>query len=126
MSHIVRQELEIRSLEDFAQACRQLNGALLRDVKTYVTREFGEQPCDHRVIFDGIDDQAALVRQEDASYRMHFAPYGDIRGKIGYDGKLMEKEYSIALQTRMYQKKGFRAVRTDLDGKTELRFERNV
>jgi hypothetical protein len=125
MSHIVRMEMEIRNLQDMTQACRQLNGALLQGVNTYVTREFGEKPCAHRIIFDGVDDQIGLIAQQDGSYRTEFAPYGDVARIVGYDGKKLEREYSLALQTREMQKKGFRVLRTELGGKTELRCERN-
>jgi hypothetical protein len=118
-------EMEIRNLQDMTQACRQLNGALLQGVKTYVTGEFGEKPCDHRIIFDGVNDQIGLVLQADGSYRPEFAPFGGIGQVIGYDGKKLEREYSLALQTREMQKKGFRVMRTELNGKTELRCERN-
>lgn len=125
MSHVVRIELEIKSLQALNQACKKLGCELIKDKKTYEWwgRHEGDYPlpegmtkeqmgkCDHAIKVPGANWEIGLVKQEDGkSYRPIYDFYGSQGKKIesicGEKLGKLKGAYTIAeLQEKIKAKK---------------------
>ena len=119
MSHISKIEVEIHSLEDLKQACKQLGFQFCENQKThkwYGTNkesenktEFGN--CDHAIRVPKCKYEIGVVKQGNHFSLLWDSYYtGGLEKRIGKDAGILKQAYSVQRIKREARIKGYRVV----------------
>jgi hypothetical protein len=121
LSHISKIEVEIQSLEDLKEACKELGFQFCGDQKThrwYGTNRESENntktdlgKCDHAIKVPGARYEIGIVKK-DNHYNLLWDSYytGGLELKIGKNAGLLKQAYSIQRIKREARIKGYRVV----------------
>jgi len=119
VSHISKIEVEIHSLEDLKQACKELGFQFCENQKThkwYGTNkesenetEFGK--CDHAIRVPKCKYEIGVVKQGNHFSLLWDSYYtGGLEKRIGKDASLLKQAYSVQRIKREARIKGYRVV----------------
>ena len=119
MSHISKIEVEIHSLEDLKQACKELGFQFCENQKThkwYGTNkesenktEFGN--CDHAIRVPKCKYEIGVVKQGNHFSLLWDSYYtGGLEKRIGKDAGILKQAYSVQRIKREARIKGYRVV----------------
>ena len=119
MSHISKIEVEIHSLEDLKQACKELGFQFCENQKThkwYGTNkesenetEFGK--CDHAIKVPKCKYEIGVVKQGNHFSLLWDSYYtGGLEKRIGKDAGILKQAYSVQRIKREARIKGYRVV----------------
>jgi len=107
MSHMVVQELIIKDLDLLEKICRKLGFDFQKNKKTAQYYGGNTKKCDHAIKVPGTNNEIALIKQSDGSYRMEADFYGT-EGKTVKEavGKITQ-QYAIEETKKAVRKKGY-------------------
>jgi len=119
VSHISKIEVEIHSLEDLKQACKELGFQFCENQKThkwYGTNkesenetEFGK--CDHAIKVPKCKYEIGVVKQGNHFSLLWDSYYtGGLEKRIGKDAGILKQAYSVQRIKREARIKGYRVV----------------
>ena len=123
MSHISKIEVEIHSLEDLKQACKELGFQFCENQKTHIwygtnkesenETEFGN--CDHAIKVPKCKYEIGVVKKGN-NYNLLWDSYytGGLEEKVGKDAGILKQAYSIQRIKREARIKGYRVVQKKL------------
>ena len=123
MSHISKIEVEIHSLEDLKQACKELGFQFCENQKThkwYGTNkesenetEFGK--CDHAIKVPKCKYEIGVVKQGNHFSLLWDSYYtGGLEKRIGKDAGILKQAYSVQRIKREARIKGYRVVQKNV------------
>lgn len=130
MSHISKIEIEIRSLEDLKEACKELGFEFCEGQQTY--RWYGtyledtELPenvavedlgtCNHAIRVPGARYEIGILKKEDR-YQLLWDSWrtGGLEKRIGKNAGLLKQAYTLQRIKREARIKGYRVVQQKMD-----------
>ena len=123
MSHISKIEVEIHSLEDLKQACKQLGFRFCENQKTHkwygtnseseTETEFGK--CDHAIKVPKCKYEIGVVKQGNHFSLLWDSYYtGGLEKRIGKDAGILKQAYSVQRIKREARIKGYRVVQKNV------------
>ena len=107
MSHMVVQELIIKDLDLLEKICQKFGFNFQKNKKSAKYYGGNTKKCDHTISVPGTNNEIALIKQTDGSYRMEADFYGT-EGKTVKEavGKITQ-QYTIEATKRATRKKGY-------------------
>ena len=129
MSHISKIEVEIHSLEDLKQACKQLAFQFCENQKTHkwygTSREsenntdFGK--CDHAIRVPGCKYEIGVIKKGNL-FNLLWDSYhtGGLEKRIGKDAGFLKQAYSVQRIRREARIKGYRVTQKKLKDRIRL------
>lgn len=133
MSHEIKGQIEVKDLEAFAAAVKEIGGCFHQGQRTYTMYQ-GKQPCDHAASFPGVNYQVGL--RANPEKRDTFDPVWDTygNGRTGLDGRVhdgqklvercgeqmgrLKQAYGLQVAERTARRKGHRTRRVQKAGGT--------
>jgi len=130
LSHVAKIELEINSLEDLKEACRQLGFTFCQNQKTYAWygRSVGDYPlpegfsvedlgnCDHAIKVPGCQYEIGIVRRG-LNYILLWDSWyqGGLEKKIGKNAGILKQAYSVTRIKHEARIKNYRVIEQKKD-----------
>ena len=125
MSHISKIEVEINSLEDLKQACKELGFQFCEGQKTHIwygtnkesenntETEFGK--CDHAIRVPKCKYEIGVIKKGN-HFNLLWDNYytGGLEKKVGKDAGILKQAYSIQRIKREARLKGYRIVQKEV------------
>lgn len=135
MSHVAKIELEINSLEDLREACRQLGFTFCENQKTYAWygRSVGDYPlpegftvedlgkCDHAIKIPECLYEIGIIKRG-TSYTLLWDSWhrGGLEKKIGRNAGILKQAYTVSRIRHEAKKKNYRVIEQRKDQSIRL------
>lgn len=124
MSHIVSVECKVKDLDALEVAVSKFNAQLVRDAKTFKGYANSNQPCVHKITWEGAQYEVGVRLSEASStpeYTLHCDFWdGHVGRKLGENMTGLRNEYQAVVAERTLARRGWR-VRREVDEGQRIR-----
>lgn len=114
MSHITKVQVAITDLEALGEACAELGGELLLDVKAYQMWGSRKVNCFATIRFKGASYEVGVQQAKDGTYTLEADFYGSggLTQKIGANASKLEQQYKSSVVKKEMKRKGFKVTKS--------------
>jgi hypothetical protein len=123
MSHITKVATQFKELGALTKAVEALGGEFVEGAKQFVYYSGARSECDHKIKFKNASYEIGVVKNKDGAYdlKLDYFSSGGLKPIVGQGCSRLKIEYGVAATTMKAERKGFRVIREEHEGRPRLR-----